>query len=181
MKIGLVRHFKVLQKFPEKAFISTEELNQWLTEYDKADVEIASVDLFGIDWQKCYSSDLPRAVKTAESIYFGNIIKAKELREVRIGAFFERNVKLPPILWMLLGKLAIRTSHKSILETPTEINNRVNRILDQIINENIENVLIVCHGLIMMFIRKELIKRGFTGPKFGTADNGKLYIFEHTP
>jgi broad specificity phosphatase PhoE len=177
MKIGLVRHFKVKQQFPEKVFISTKEINQWLDDYDKADIEIAEVDLCGIDWKICYSSDLPRAVKTAESIYNGYINKVKELREVRIGAFFERNVKLPAILWMLLGKLAIRISHKSILETPSQINNRINLILDKIMNENNDNVLIVCHGLIMMFIRQELIKRGFKGPKYGTADNGRLYIF----
>jgi len=30
----------------------------------------------------------------------------------------------------------------------------------------------------MMFMRKELINRGFTGEKFKRPKNGKIYLFE---
>jgi hypothetical protein len=30
----------------------------------------------------------------------------------------------------------------------------------------------------MMYLRRELIRRGFDGPKFGVADNARLYVFE---
>ncbi|WP_269082515.1 hypothetical protein [Aneurinibacillus tyrosinisolvens] len=39
-------------------------------------------------------------------------------------------------------------------------------------------MLIVSHAALMMFMEKELLKRGFTGPKVKTAENGKLYLFE---
>jgi hypothetical protein len=38
--------------------------------------------------------------------------------------------------------------------------------------------LIVSHAGMMFYLRKELLRRGFYGPKFGIADNGRLYVFE---
>jgi broad specificity phosphatase PhoE len=82
MKVGLVRHFKVKKEFPKKTFTSQDELFEWFAQYDASDIEEGEVDLCGVEWKRCFTSDLPRAVKTAEKIYSGNIIKMKELREV---------------------------------------------------------------------------------------------------
>lgn len=40
------------------------------------------------------------------------------------------------------------------------------------------NVLLVSHGAIMYYIRKELLINGFTGPSVTKAKNGFLYTFE---
>lgn len=45
------------------------------------------VDLLGIDWKYCYSSDLPRSLQTAKCIYQGEIIEKAELREIPIPQF----------------------------------------------------------------------------------------------
>lgn len=41
-----------------------------------------------------------------------------------------------------------------------------------------EDVLIVGHAAFMLFMRKELVNRGFRGPALRTIANGRLYVFE---
>ena len=85
MKIGLVRHFKVLKDYPYVVkIVSQSQVLEWFNEYDRADVEESFTHLGGIDWDVCYASDLKRAIKTANSIYKGNIIEKEELREFKL-------------------------------------------------------------------------------------------------
>jgi hypothetical protein len=46
------------------------------------------------------------------------------------------------------------------------------------LTEDKNNILVVSHADLMWYLKKELLLRGFTGPKFGKAKNGYLYIFE---
>ena len=176
VKIGLVRHYKVKQEYPTGTPINADELNEWFRTYDEAEIEEGYTDLQGIEWDECFTSDLPRAVKTAEIIYKGPICKMAELQEVPPPRFTMR-VKLPFFAWAIL----IRSSMFFNSQTREEIRqakSRINEVLDHAISQEKENVLIVSHAALMMFMRKELIKRGFKGPMFKHAENGKLYIFE---
>ncbi len=58
------------------------------------------------------------------------------------------------------------------------IEQKLGGVLDRILAQGDEEVLIVSHAARMIFLQKELRKRGFTGDKFGTSKNGKLYQFE---
>lgn len=178
MKIGLIRHFKVKRGFPGKMMLKQSELFQWLDEYEKSDIEAGEPDLGGVDWKRCYASDIPRAAKTAEIIYKGNIVQTPKLREIVPRPFFTQDLRLPFLVWPLLVKLAWMTNHDS-QETRSGIEQRVANIIGEILAQGKEDALIVSHGAIMMFLRKELLARGFKGPKFGTPDNGKLYLFEN--
>ena len=96
MKVGLVRHFRVRKPFPSGTLGTQAELMRWFDEFDVADVEYGKVEMAGIQWDSCYSSDLPRAVKTAETIYQGEIIQMEALREVRpYPLFASRDFRLP--------------------------------------------------------------------------------------
>jgi len=178
MKLGLVRHFQVKRGFPEKTFLTPDQFNEWVEEYENSDIEDGEIDLGGIKWSKCIASDSLRAAKTAEKIYSGNIIKMNELREVRPYPFFKINLKLPFILWIILVRVAWLISHKSQIENVTDFKKRINAVLDKILSANEGNVLIVSHGALMMYMRKELLNRGFKGPKFKIPINGKLYLYE---
>jgi len=177
MKIGLVRHFKVKQPFPTGMRISAEDIAEWFRTYDEAEVEEGSTDLGGVEWKACYASDLPRAIYTAEKIYGGPIERMRELRELPAPKF-RTSVKLPFLGWGLL----IRFSYLINRQTRQDIKaakTRINTVLDQAESQNDGHVLIVSHGALMAYMRKELIRRGFRGPKFALAENGKLYIFEN--
>jgi broad specificity phosphatase PhoE len=177
MKIGLVRHFKVTRGYPTQKWITPAEFDQWLKEYEESDVEESIVDLGSIEWKKCYVSTLKRAEYTAEKIYSGELIKTDDLREIPVYPFFQRNIKLPVLFYPLFVRTAWFFNHKSQLERRTDVEKRVAKILDRIIEESDENALIVSHGALMMFMRKELIRRGFKGPRLGRPENGKLYLF----
>lgn len=174
MKVGLVRHFKVKKDLPQKGLLTRDDLLTWFDEYDKADIESGDVDLADIDWRACYSSNLPRALRTAERIFNGHIISVDGLREFEPMALFKRNIKLPFIPWAILMRIKQHTNR----EIANAFKSQIEIALDQILTESQEDTLLVSHGFAMLVLRKALIKRGFRGPKFKYPANGRLYIFE---
>lgn len=176
MKIGLVRHFKVKRGYPN-SIVSSEELMQWVEEYEASDVEENEVDLSGGEWKSCYSSDIRRAQVTARKVFDGNIIFQEELREIPLSPLFPSRMKLPLFIHLMAIRLAWWFNHPSQSVSKRDVLNKIERIVDRVISEN-QDVLIVGHGGVMMFMRKELIRRGFSGPSFKRPENGKVYIFE---
>ncbi|WP_094605537.1 hypothetical protein SPSIL_013140 [Sporomusa silvacetica DSM 10669] len=179
MKIGLVRHFEVEYQLPSKLKLMTpNQFKQWLYEYEISDIKESRVEPSSIKWEKCFSSDLPRAVKTAQKLFAGQIIETKALRELAIFPPTNRNIKLPILLWLFLGRMAWMLSDKSQVESKLMFDERLKYILEEIILKEDDDVLLVSHGFLMIFLRKELLKRGFKGPNFKRAENGKIYVFE---
>jgi broad specificity phosphatase PhoE len=175
MKIGLIRHFKVLHPYPGKVLVETTELLQWFKDYEKAEIEKSTVDLLGIHWKHCYSSDLSRSIQTAEHIYSGNILKRAELREIPITPF-KIKLKLPFLVWAILVRLSWHI-HLEKKKEITKIKLEINKFIDEVMAKKGES-LIVSHGALMILIAKELKKRGFNGPKLGNPQNGKLYVYQ---
>lgn len=176
MKIGLLRHFKVTLGYPKK-LVSSKELLSWQREYNESEIEETEIELFGQNWNMCYSSDLDRARRTAEKAFTGEIIYLEELREMAVYPLIRTNIRLPLGLHIFLIRVAWLFGQESQKEGKMEVVQRINRVLDKAIAQD-EDILIVGHGGIMIFMRKELIKRGFSGPKFNRPENAKLYIFE---
>ena len=176
MKIGLIRHFKV-NNLPAK-FMNSKDFIDWVDLYDNADVILNEIDIKTLEWNKCYTSDLPRAIKTVEAIFKGEIIKTSELREVPLYPIFNTNFKLPHILWSICGRIAWLFSHKSQSEGKAQTEKRVKAFLDSIDDNEDINILIVSHGFLMNTFQKELTIRGFQGNRIKSARNGVLYMFE---
>ncbi len=177
MKIGLMRHFKVTRGYPA-TFVTSEELMNWVEEYDASGVEENEVNLQNIDWNSCYSSDLSRARTTAETVYDGDIIFLEELREIRLSPLFRSKRRLPFFLHLMMIRLAWWFNHRSQPESKREIVERINEVVDRIIQEE-RDVLIVGHGGIMIMMKKVLRKQGFTGPSFSKPTNGKVYVYQN--
>jgi broad specificity phosphatase PhoE len=78
---------------------------------------------------------------------------------------------------LLAIRLAWWFNHPSQSGSKREVLEKIERIVDRVISED-QDVLIVGHGGVMMFMRKELIRRGFSGPAFRRPHNGVVYIFE---
>ncbi|KMJ59883.1 phosphoglycerate mutase [Bacillus sp. LL01] len=176
MKVGLIRHFKVARGYPN-SIVSSQELLSWMEEYDVSEVVKNEVDLGSVEWTKCYSSDLPRAQTTAKAVYSGDIHLLKELREIQLAPVLPSNARLPLRMHLLFIRAAWLFNHKSQPVSRKELTRSLSNTLDNILSSK-EKVLIVSHGGIMIFLRKELIRRGYRGPEFKIANNGELYVFE---
>ncbi|WP_240675956.1 histidine phosphatase family protein [Ammoniphilus sp. CFH 90114] len=180
MKIGLVRHFKVLKGLPEKRTLSPEELTQWFIDYDCSAVETTTTLLGDTEWKICYSSPMPRAITTAQTIYSGNIIENNDLREIDYPVFHEIwQGRLPFLVWAMLVRFSWYVKHRAYKETKADVHKRISSFLDYLEQQPEQEVLLVAHAALMFEFRKELRKRGFKGPQFRTAENGKLYVFEN--
>lgn len=178
MKIGLIRHFRVNKEQP-RVLVTSAEVGQWLTEYDTAEVHLGEVDLGGIDWKRCYTSDLPRALTTARQIFHGEIQIRKELREIPAHVHQKSRLKLPFLFWAAIGRAGWFLNLKGHEAANQAVKVRVSKVLDEILQSD-EDVLIVSHAALMRNLARELRRRGFRGPNFGMATNGKLYLFERT-
>lgn len=177
MRVGLIRHFRVQKAYPEKLLVTSAEVGQWLTEYDTAEVRVDEVELGGVYWKRCYSSDLPRALATARAIFHGQIQVRKELREIPAHVHAQSRLKLPFLLWATIGRAGWFFNAKAHQPTNQAVRQRVSAVLDEILQSE-EDVLIVSHAALMRNLQLELRRRGFHGPRFGMAKNGRLYLFE---
>jgi broad specificity phosphatase PhoE len=178
MRIGLVRHYKVKHGFP-RGFLSPDELMTWFRDYDESDVEMTGTDLQGINWSRCYVSSMDRAVKTARHLYEGPIEITESLREVSYPNLHQLSKRRQHLLvWILLIRLSWYVMPGIYPEGRAAARRRAADVVDEILTQGDGDVLVVSHAALMMELRKELRRRGYRGPQFGTAANGRLYVFE---
>lgn len=177
VRIGLIRHFEVAKPMP-RGWMTSGHLQAWLEEYDATDVISTPVDLGGIPWVHCLSSDLKRAHITAQAVFpTGPVTPQPQLREATILPFRTGNLSLPFWLWRTLIRLAWLTAHESQRPARDEFMQRMRAVSEDLAARD-QDTLVVCHAGMMYFLRKELLRRGFTGPKFKLAQNARLYVFE---
>ena len=175
MRIGLLRHFKV--NCPHKKMMTSKEFREWSEKYEVSKVIKKKVEMYGLEWDICYASDLPRAVTTAKEVYSGNVLLDTLLREVDNAPFIHtERIKLPFEIWHLCGRLAWYFKSKSQPENRIETRKRINQFLDRIDWEQ-ANILTVFHGFMIYNFQKELRKRGFKGAKLKLVKNGVLYEY----
>ncbi len=177
MRIGLMRHYKVRINNAKK-WMNADDFANWVKQYDQSDIYMAAPVRATVDWDACYSSDMSRAIKTAESMHSGEVIKTSRLREIGIYPLFESNVKLPLPIWLIFGRLGWLVNHRT-QENKHSTSMRAKTILNEVEenNEGHHNVLIVSHGAFMTVLQRELFERGYTGDRFLKPRNGKLYTY----
>lgn len=176
MRIGLVRHFKV--DCPHKTMMTSEEFREWSEKYERAGLIKNKVNMYGIVWDICYSSDIKRAVTTAKEVYSGNIYLDRLLREVDNAPFIHtERLRLPFPIWHFCGRLAWFFRSKSQPENIRDTRRRVRHFLHRI-DWDKENILIVSHGFLIFNFIFELFRLGFAGKEVHRVKNGILYIYE---
>ncbi len=175
MRIGLLRHFKV--NCPHKKMMTSKEFREWSLKYEVSKVIKKKVEMYGIEWDICYVSDLPRAITTAKEVYSGHLRIDKLLREVDNAPFIHtERLRLPFELWHICGRLAWFLNSTSQPESMIDTKKRINAFLDHI-DWSQDNILIVFHGFMLYNFQKELRKRGFHGEKLKLVKNGVLYEY----
>lgn len=117
MKLGLLRHLKTTQRYMTDRRMDSEEYAAWLKAYDESGIIPAEVDLRGVEWEVCFSSDLPRAVQTARLVFPGEVIVTPLLREVTIGPFIRTQRRLPFMMWEIANRYGWSKDRASQPET----------------------------------------------------------------
>lgn len=176
MKLGLVRHFKVITN--EKTFLSSSEFTKAMVNYDVAPVKPNGLKVDSAEWDICYCSTLPRAITTAKTIYDGDIIKSDLLVEVPIKPFTKRNIKLPISIWHMAARYAWYKNHKSQPEGKRETQKRILKFFKLLSNSEHSRILIVAHGYFLHMFYHEMKKKGFKGEVDLGFKNGHLYTIE---
>ncbi len=178
MKIGLVRHFKVVSPYGNKK-LSSFEFNERMNGYDIFPVKPNKLNINSAEWDICYASTLSRAKTTAETIYNGEIILTPLIIEVPLFSFVRTNRKIHYMVWQIVGRIAWLFSHKSQIEGYSQTIQRINQFLEDIKKSEHQNILIVSHGFFMKVLVRELKRSGFKGHLDFSPKNGKLYLFEN--
>ncbi len=177
MKIGLVRHFKVISPHGKKN-LNSEEFNERMSGYDIYPVKPNEVNIDSNEWDVCYASTLSRAQITAKTIYDGAIISTPLIVEVPLSAFIRTHTKLHYMIWQIVGRIAWLFSFKSQEEVKPKTLSRINEFINLIESSGQKNILIVSHGFFMKVFVNELRKQGFKGELDFSPKNGILYRFK---
>jgi len=176
MKIGLVRHFKVISPHGRKK-LNSAEFNERMSGYDIHPVKPNEVNINGSEWDICYASTLSRAQTTAKSIYDKEIITTPLIIEVPLSASIKTNTRLHYMVWQIAGRISWLFSLKSQQEIKPQTLSRIDEFCKEIENSGHQNILIVSHGFFMKVLVRELKKRDFKGELDFSPKNGKLYRF----
>lgn len=176
MRIGLVRHFPVTEPWP-KGWLTSVELHHWRERYDAAEVSSSPVADETPNWARCYTSDLKRAAVTAEAMYRGEIIPLAALREVESAPMGPEQLRLPVWTWRLVYRFAWMIGHSSQKHLRDRFLTRLRSVAD-LIEKQEEDALLVSHAGMMLYLHRELLRRGFRGTRFTIADHARVYVFE---
>ena len=173
MKLGLVRHYKVI--INEKNILSASEFAQAMEKYDTSPVQENGLVINSSEWDICYCSTLARARTTAESVYNKEIIFTDLLVEVPISPFTKFNIKLPSFMWHIGARIAWYFSHNSQRESISGTQKRIEQFYELISKSGHKNILVVAHGYFLRMFYNEMKKMGFMGEVDVNIQNGKLY------
>lgn len=177
VRIGLVRHFEVRRGWPN-GWLTAAEIEQWRREYEASEVIPREVALGETPWRRCFASDLPRAYRTAQSIFRGPVKPLPQLREAEVAPFHTGRLRLPVLGWRLLVRAAWLTAHRSQRAARDMFLVNVRHVAREVLHPQSEHTLVVSHAGVMLFLRRELRALGYAGPRFTVAEHGRLYVFE---
>ena len=170
-KIHLLRHFRMNDN--QKGLMDADNFLAWVDKYDNIELEYCEVALPAkID--KVFVSRQQRAVKSA--VYLALESEMSDLLvEVDAQAFMSGKIKLPKNLWLFIDRLRWYLNFRS-LENRSHTIKRARDFIEKI--KDIEDVLIVSHGLFMHVLIDELKKEGFEGSIDKKIKNATVYTLE---
>ncbi len=169
--IHLLRHFRV--KDQTKGFMNVDEFLAWVKKYDSMELEYRKVDLPNrID--KLFVSSQQRAFKSAAYLEYESET-SDLLVEVDAQAFMSGKIKLPKKLWLFVDRLRWYFNLRSV-ENKTDTVQRASDFIEKI--KDIEDILIISHGLFMHVLIAELKKEGFEGSVDKKIKNATIYTMK---
>ena len=183
-RIFLVRHYE--PDVARNGFFNSAEASKFLTDYDEANIiKTAFERPFGLpeNLTKIYCSALPRAKQTAR-LLFGEeveLIENKDFNEFQRKIFSLPLLRFPIKFWLLGARLLWLSGLNSRgIETFRQAKLRAKRCAETLANaaETEKEVVLVAHGFLNAFIRRELKKLGWRVIR--NDGNGYLSVTELT-
>ncbi len=171
MKIILLRHGKV--NYPPLTILSASSFSEWVAKYDSNELDISSKptdDAMSIARQAnaVVCSVLPRSLESAKILEIENITLSHSLfNEAGLPIASWSYPRLSVRIWVIIFRLAwffgYATNSETLAEAKTRASQAAN-ILIEMAKEH-KSVLFIGHGIINLFIAKELRGRNWVGPK----------------
>ncbi|MBX9787693.1 MAG: histidine phosphatase family protein [Pirellulales bacterium] len=178
MRIGLRRHFPIDER--PSGWRTAAELVAWRDSYDQAGAIVGAADLGSGGWQACLSSDLPRTLITAQTVFSGPIEATPLLREAQFTPFGTGGLRLPVWAWQLVLRGAWMTGHRSQRACRDNFRERVLTVVERLCGQEVDT-LVVSHAGMMAYLSAELRRRGFVGPRLRIARHATVYAYENRP
>ena len=170
-KIHLLRHFRV--KDQVKGFMNADAFLAWVEEYDSMELEYRNIDLPDkID--KVFVSSRQRALKSAKYLLLESET-SDLLVEVDAQTFISGKIKLPKKLWLFVDRLRWYFNLRSV-ENRSDTIRRARDFIEEI--KDMEDVLVISHGLFMHVLIAELKKEGFEGSVDKKIKNARVYTMK---
>lgn len=160
-------------KDKQKGLMDSGEFLAWVAQYDNMELEYSEVALPAkID--KVFVSGQQRALKSA--VYLALESETSDLLvEVDAQTFMSWKMKLPKNLWLFIDRLRWYLNFRSV-EKRSHTIKRARDFIEKI--KDIEDVLIISHGLFMHVLIAELKKEGFEGLVDKKIKNATIYTME---
>lgn len=174
MKIRFIRHSKVL--FNWRKFYSTNSFDLACKEYDISPVEVGKK--IKIECESVYISNLIRTEATAKNLFQDNIeiIKTDLLNEIPLKPFINTKLRLPTIIWMVMGRLQWYFNYSSQPETRKNSKERINIFLDDILSKG-QDCIIIGHGFYFAQMVIQMKRRAIYGDMRKRLKNEELRVF----
>lgn len=183
MSIKLVRHGK--PEFEFAGWINARQFSQMVNGYDHAPLSEQSRPLDETLQQmaECnfiVCSDLRRSIESAACLGFDKAdLIDKDFREWPMPSTKWKLVKLTTLQWILFFRIAQLLNYSLNCESFYEMKKRAARCADKLIQLAHEHshIVFIGHGLLNWFIRQQLIKKGWQGPKRSSTKNWSCAIY----
>jgi len=176
MKVVLIRHFKV--GFKWKFFYNSAEYENDCGGYNSADV--VSSPLIFESKDRLITSTMTRAMTSSKLIFKREPdLSDDALCEVPIKPFVKTKLRFPKMVWDIIGRLQWRLNLSPQPEPYKKSRERVEKFIDNLVSHG-ENVVIVCHGWVILLMIRKLRSMGFRGPNPLFIKNGVPYEFMKT-
>ncbi|MEA1989853.1 MAG: histidine phosphatase family protein [Pseudomonadota bacterium] len=171
MEIGILRHGK--PDYVNEASMSANGFKDWIKNYNDSGLSATSfpsesILAYAKGYKVILSSTLPRSIDSAKALDARKLVLVESIFvEAGLPSSDWTFLKLSPKTWSAIFRILWLFGYSQNSESLKEAKERAKKSADYIIQLASEHqkVLFVGHGIFNRLIVKELIKRGWSGPK----------------
>jgi broad specificity phosphatase PhoE len=170
MEIALARHGR--PKLAQRDWITPRQLADWIRAYNAAGIYDDNIPLRtstrAVDSGIIVTSPLIRCMQSARLLAPLRDIETEELiREAGIPYANWVFPRLPVPVWTILFRVAWFCGYSSNSESLLQATSRARSATDRLIDlaQQHQSVFVMGHGVMTALIAKQLVRRGWSGPK----------------